>query len=204
MKENMKLFASEAVNGQGALSDDVSDTQYFDQYGINVAANVSMPFTPSSPGSPRSASSDLGSGAYLEDGSQSEDWYEACMDENSWDDAAMRRRAAVGDQVLSRDPSPAPSVEPVTPIKFEPEDEIKFEASNNFTESFVSTKPFNATHLSEFEKWVIGKIRDSHTDGISFAENLRRLQRRCEFVEGLDHHRRRILAEIHMLSRNLD
>ncbi|KAF8136040.1 hypothetical protein K438DRAFT_1871693 [Mycena galopus ATCC 62051] len=207
-KTNTKLFASQPIDGQGALSENVSDTQYFDQYGVNVAAKEneeSAPiFVPESLSSPSSSSEAF---THFDDGSQPDEWLVAYNEENSWDDAAMRRAVLAGTKALSRDPSPVPSEEPVLEIKFELEDEVKFEASNHSAETFHSVAESSETtftNLSVFENWVIGRIRDSHSNGISFADNLRRLQKRCEFAEGRDHHRRRILAEINMLSRNLD
>jgi hypothetical protein len=60
------------------------------------------------------------------------------------------------------------------------------------------------TNLTSFEKWVITRIRESNGDGISFSAWLKGLKERCEFLEGRHFHHKRILAEIHFYSQDLD
>lgn len=107
---------------------------------------------------------------------------------------------------MSRDPSPELPGEPIAPIKLEPEDDLKLEAINS-APSFPSAESLattTVTDLSVFEKWVVLRLRSSQNDGISFAEGLRKLQQRCDFLEGQAHHYRRLFAEIHALSRDLE
>ncbi|KAJ7601531.1 hypothetical protein B0H17DRAFT_1155269 [Mycena rosella] len=64
--------------------------------------------------------------------------------------------------------------------------------------------PSDYSNLFTVEKWVIDRMRHAQGEGLSFSTWLQRVQKRIEFLEGLDEHRLRILAEIHLLSRNLE
>ncbi|KAF7366707.1 hypothetical protein MSAN_00928800 [Mycena sanguinolenta] len=216
-KENHKLFASQAVDGQGALASQVSDTQYFNQFGIDVSADA----LPSSPKSSTSRSFPSLLGAI----SQPVEPYEASpstksdsdsdwlsrdwMGENSWDYDSMTaapEREPRSCSPLSEDSSPEihPKLEPVElqlePVELQLEPvELQLEAVQDHKSGPVN----NFTKLSPFEQWVISRIRESHNGGVPLSTTLQKMKERCEFLDGMQEHYKRLLREIHFLSREL-
>ncbi|KAJ6543257.1 hypothetical protein DFH09DRAFT_1088955 [Mycena vulgaris] len=182
----MKLFAAEPVHGQGALSSQISDTQYFAQYDVDVSA-VSA-----------SASQDYSSG----DSTSSEDEYANLqdgdllggisqpIDDEGWKRWGWERHSPEAADGLPRDTSPSPPGS-LTPIKLEPDSVALFQDIQYDT-------------LSPFEKSVIRLVRDSKREGGSFSRWLKGRQKRIEYLEGREAHHLRLLAEIHLLSKNLD
>ncbi|KAJ6496223.1 hypothetical protein C8R45DRAFT_1094477 [Mycena sanguinolenta] len=191
LHRNAKLFAAQAIDGQGALSSQVSDTQYFNQF-EDVSPQSHSSRSPSPTGGfsqPTEASPSADGEHWL-----FWDW----KGENSWDYDAMIDHGSpspsnvptlsVPSMPIASTPSPKP--EPVQ-VKIEPTAESAETGEENFTD------------LSPFEKWVIRQIRDAKNDGMSLADCLRNLKKRYDFLDGMQDHYKRILAEIHMLSKDL-
>ncbi|KAJ6474053.1 hypothetical protein C8R47DRAFT_1221300 [Mycena vitilis] len=194
---NSKLFASLPVDGQGALSSQVSDTQFFEQFGTDVSGIPSSP-SPSLP----DISIDGLSQPVEDDDSYPEDksWNNwEWRHENSWDYDGMLA------SLESPPPSPTMSIcsraqSPVAvPVSLKVEStEIKLEPDLPLvTQSTLG-------ELSPLEIWIVERIRESNSDGVLLAARLQRMKERCEFLEGRHHHHKRLLEEIHFLSRDLD
>ncbi|KAJ6489505.1 hypothetical protein C8R47DRAFT_1215317 [Mycena vitilis] len=229
-RRTSKLFASQAVDGQGALSSQLSDTQYLGQYGLDSSPRKSSAFTtpprklspsnlPSLACSPRSTTSPAAS----QDGAQDEEEFLAGdyqSGTNSWtylpeeDEAdlsladtwsyeeycAAGRKLDVDGYPLSPSNPPSP-VAQAGALKAEPVSPTP-EAKNLGCVSF---------DLTPFEQWIIQRVREAGKDGISAADGLYRLRERCREQERrelnlmareLDLLRR--LKEINHLSRDLE
>ncbi|KAF8180488.1 hypothetical protein K438DRAFT_1768395 [Mycena galopus ATCC 62051] len=190
--ENSRLFASQPVDGQGALCSQVSETQYFMQFDADIDISTCLKSLPSSPRPesplPESPIED-GVGTPQPERYTNEHWpFWDWHKENSWDDDATigHSPATSNDVSLLNSDVPAES-KPI--VKSEPKDAVASE--------------LDFTHLSDFEKWVIGRIRESGNDGIRLSTRLPNMKKRLDFLDGMQLHYKRLLGEIHMLSRDL-
>ncbi|KAK7059474.1 hypothetical protein R3P38DRAFT_3522652 [Favolaschia claudopus] len=190
------LFASEPVNGQGALSSQITDTQFFGQYDRSPSPSpkttkpspLSPPLTPSQyvETQPRDIENDVFSDADSEPDSNSDDW------------------AVISPPSFT--PNPPPSTACDVLVKHEDNGDDAGETTVKQEEEDVPLEPLpdlTFSELSDFEKWVICRMRETVKDGVRLSTRLQNLKKRCDYMEDMYHHHKRILAEIHSLSRNL-
>ncbi|KAJ6587692.1 hypothetical protein DFH09DRAFT_1074904 [Mycena vulgaris] len=185
----MKLFAAEPVHGQGALSSQISDTQYFAQCRLMMSMFLlflPLPLKTTRLGTLHPVKTNMRT---LKDGDLLGGISQP-IDDEGWKRWGWERHSPEAADGLPRDTSPSPPGS-LTPIKLEPDSVALFQDIQYDT-------------LSPFEKSVIRLVRDSKREGGSFSRWLKGRQKRIEYLEGREAHHLRLLAEIHLLSKNLD
>ncbi|KAK7006457.1 hypothetical protein R3P38DRAFT_3214510 [Favolaschia claudopus] len=209
------LFSTDLVNGQGALSSQVTDTQYFGQYDQSPSPSPST--TNSAPGSPCISSpqpADTQPADTQPRIIETDPFFDVDEPHNSahpmyvWDWIGKEEMIDHGalstpSSTLNSSPSTADEVS------------VKREGSNEHTRETtvkqeeveeVAPEPLQDvrfSELSDFEKWVICRMRETVKDGVRLSTRLQNLKKSCDYYEAMYHHHKRILREIHFLSRNL-
>ncbi|KAK7006327.1 hypothetical protein R3P38DRAFT_3602392 [Favolaschia claudopus] len=186
----------------GALSSQVTDTQYFGQYDQSPSPSPST--TNSAPGSP-CISSPQPVDTQLRD---IDPFFDVDEPHNSahpmyvWD--WIGKEETIDHGAIST-PSSTLKSSPSTIDSTIDEVSVKREGSNAHTRETtakqeeveeVAPEPLQDvrfSELSDFEKWVICRMRETVKDGVRLSTRLQNLKKSCEYYEAMYHHHKRIL-----------
>ncbi|KAJ7133089.1 hypothetical protein C8R44DRAFT_730286 [Mycena epipterygia] len=216
-KKTAGLFSSQAVNGHGALSSQVTDTQYFEQFGVDVS-HISPSDSPATP-SPRKHDNlplDFSTPSDCNHSPQSptfaeriqanyDEWIAQPENEIFWENSWADEDYLGDGHQLDADGYPIDLREPLSPVvKAESLPSPALASPIRGTPVRVKREPDNIAlktfELNPVEQWIIHYVRKTRKGGHSAADGFRRLRDRCQAQEDL----LRRLKEIHALSAILD
>ncbi|KAJ7869103.1 hypothetical protein B0H14DRAFT_2571958 [Mycena olivaceomarginata] len=222
LERTSKLFSSQPVDGQGALCSQVSETQFFEQFNVDVSCGrESSPITTpprceplaSLDNTPTKSSpamtpiiedaeeSEFDFGDNYQSGTNSWAWHLPEEDEEdlSLAETWSENSAQFTPNKLDVNGFPIGGSSPPAAAQ-----DLQLQSKPDFT-------TLEAINLTPLEQWIIGRVRDARQDGISAADGFRCLRNWC-----LERERRELnlmareldlvrrLNEIHNLSKNVE
>ncbi|KAJ7634449.1 hypothetical protein FB45DRAFT_865197 [Roridomyces roridus] len=209
LKHTSLLFGTELTGepGQGFFASQVSDTQYYGQYGVDVSTMSPV------------AASGFSQPVDEEDYKPIKFWDWRHDDAAAWDSTELEAVEAVFSQVHDNGPNsavvkteidegnarvPVSTQEATTDVNVKPE-------PRDDSDSDSLDDPNEFVRLSSLEKWVVRRMRQAKEEGRAFSDWVRSLKTRAEhrrrLLDEIHSHAergRRLLDEIHSLSANLD
>ncbi|KAJ7753155.1 hypothetical protein B0H14DRAFT_2635651 [Mycena olivaceomarginata] len=223
LERTSKLFSSQPVDGQGALCSQVPETQFFEQFNVDVSCGrESSPITtpprrePPASLSKTPTKSSPATTPIIEDAEESEfdfgDNYQSGTNSWAW------HLPEEDEEDLSLAETWSESSAQFTPISLMSMDfplaalvPLRLLKTSTAMLSKTGFRHTRGNQPDALEQWIIGRVREARQDGISAADGFRCLRNRCLererwelnlMAHELDLARR--LNEIHNLSKNVE